>query len=89
MAKDSSGMNQDPKTLGFNVLASVQVTCPDSAATPCGGDVSVLSKNPVNSGNQEFYLVFTMGTGYTYYGPFTDDLQRIVTEAKATKFLSK
>lgn len=85
----NSEMTQDPDALGFEELANIAVTCPDSAGTPCGGNLLILSKDPIHSGNQEFYLAFTMGTGYTYFGPFTDDLQRIVDESKSIQSLEK
>lgn len=86
---DNVGMDKNPEALGFKELAQIEVTCPDSAGTPCGGDLLILSKDPIRSGNQEFYLAFTMGFGYEYYGPFTDDLQRIVNESKTIDSLAK
>lgn len=83
----NSEMTKDPEVLGFKELANVAVTCPDSLGTPCGGNLLILSKDSIHSGNQEFYLAFTMGTGYKYYGPFTDDLQKIVDESKTIKSL--
>jgi len=85
----NSEMTKDPDALGFKELANLAVTCPDSLGTPCGGNLLILSKDSLHSGNQEFYLAFTMGTGYLYYGPFTDDLQRIVDESKAIKSLER
>lgn len=85
----NSGMVKNPNELGLKELGNVVVTCPDSLGTPCGGNLLILSKNPLNSGNQEFYLAFTMGTGYTYYGLFTDDLQKLVNESKAIKSLER
>ncbi len=85
----NSEMTKDPSELGFKELANVAVTCPDSLGTPCAGNLLVLSKDSIQSGNQEFYLAFTMGTGYKYYGPFTDDLQKIVDESKSIKSLER
>jgi hypothetical protein len=89
MPKDNKGMNKEPEVLGFKELATIEVICPDSAGTPCSGGLLILSKDLLHSGNQEFYLAFTMGTGYVYYGPFTDDLQRIVNESKSIDSLKK
>lgn len=85
----NSEMVKDPDELGFKKLANVAVTCPDSLGTPCAGNLFILSKNSLTSGTQEFYLGFTMGTGYSYYGPFTDDLKRIVDESNAIKSLER
>lgn len=89
MLKDSKGINKEPKALGFKEFATISVTCPDSAGTPCEGNLLILAKDSPHSGTQEFYLGFTMGTGYQYYGPFTDDLQRIISESKTIKSLKK
>lgn len=89
MPKDNSGINKEPKALGFKELATIPVTCPDSAGTPCEGNLLILAKDSPHAGTQEFYLGFTMGTGYLYYGPFTDDLQRIVSESKTIKSIKK
>ncbi len=85
----NSEMTKDPDLLGFKELANVVVTCADSLGTPCEGNLLVLSKDSIQSGMQEFYLAFTMGTGYMYYGPFTDDLQEIVDESKTIKSLER
>ncbi|HBU28073.1 TPA: hypothetical protein DEB00_03090 [Candidatus Uhrbacteria bacterium] len=85
-AFERSDMTKNPNEYGFKELANVPVTCPDSMGTPCAGNLLVLS---LDYGAQEFYLGFTMGTGYTYYGPFTDDLQKIVDQAKATESLER
>ncbi|EKD33355.1 MAG: hypothetical protein ACD_76C00044G0022 [uncultured bacterium] len=85
----NDGITKDPSELGLKELANIAVTCPDSAGTPCGGNLLILSKDSLHSGSQEFYLAFTMGTGYMYYGPFMDDLQRIVNESKTIKSLER
>ncbi|MDO8509603.1 MAG: PLD nuclease N-terminal domain-containing protein [bacterium] len=75
-------MIKDPDALGFKKLVTIKMTCPDSAGTPCGFDLLIVSKDSVHPGNQEFYLARTMGFGYTYYGPFTDDLEKIVNDGR-------
>ncbi len=71
-----------PEELGFNELKSVKVTCPEEMDGPCGGDLLILSKEALKPGEQEFYFAQAGGAGYTYYGPFTDDLNRIIEESK-------
>ena len=83
MPKDS------PEVLGLIELAVIEVTCSDSAGTPCEGNLLILSEDPIHSGEQEFYMAFTMGTGYVYYGPFLDDLQRILNESESIDSLKK
>lgn len=87
----NNGTTLSPFKLGFREFANIAVTCPDSLGTPCGGELFIVSKDPIiHSGNQEFYLVFSMmGSDYQYYGPFTDDLQRIVNESNTTKSLER
>lgn len=90
MQKNTYGMNKNknPDELGFIELASTVVTCPDSAGTPCSGEVLILSKDALHSGDQEFYLAQTAGFGHIYYGPFTDNLQRIVDESKSATLVA-
>jgi hypothetical protein len=72
-----------PKDLGLQEVGQIEIACP--VAEPdgiCGGTLLILSKEPVKSGNQEFYLSIPGGAGYDYYGPYVDDLQRLVNESK-------
>ena len=81
-------LTKKPEELGFIEMAKVKIACPENADGPCGGDLLVLSKESARSDNQEFYLAQAGGTGYSYYGPFTDDLQRIINESKTIHSLN-
>jgi len=78
---DADFLMKSPEELEFNELAVVEIECPEDADGPCGGDLLILSKEPLTSGDQEFYFAHEGGAGYTYYGPFTDDLEAIVAES--------
>jgi len=82
-------MMKAPEELGFKELATVRVACPEDADGPCGFDLLILSKESLHSGQQEFYLAQAGGAGYSYYGPFTDDLERIVDESEKIESLKE
>jgi len=82
-------MHEDPEELGLQEVARVEVACPENADGPCGFDLIILSKDSLHSGSQEFYLSEEGGAGYTYYGPFTDNLERIIEEANTIKSLNE
>ena len=75
-------MTKDPNERGFMELAKVKVECPKNADGPCGYDLLIVSKEALHSGNQEFYLAQAGGAGYSYFGPFTDNLESLVNESK-------
>lgn len=77
----NSDMIDSPETLGWQEIATVAVDCPVNADGPCGFDLLILSLEPLNEGQQEFYLAQAGGVRYSYYGPFFDDLTRLVNEA--------
>jgi len=85
----NSGMMKNPEALGFKEVGKAKVACPENADGPCGFDLLILSKDTLHSGNQEFYLAQAGGAGYSYYGPFSDDLQRIVNESKTIESLKE
>lgn len=85
----NNSMRKNPEELGFKEVAKVKVACPKNADGPCGFDLLILSKESVNSGIQEFYLAQAGGAGYSYYGPFSDDLKRIVDESKTIESLKE
>lgn len=85
----NGGMMKNPEILGFKEVAKVKIVCPENADGPCGGDLFILSKDALHSGSQEFYLAQAGGAGYSYYGPFSDDLQRIVNESKTIDSLKE
>jgi len=85
----NNSMRKKPEELGFKEVAKVKVACPENADGPCGFDLLILSKESVSSGVQEFYLAQEGGAGYSYYGPFSDDLKRIVDESKTIESLKE
>jgi hypothetical protein len=84
-----SSMMKTPEESGFKELATVKIACPEDADGPCGFDLLILSKESLRSGEQEFYLAQAGGAGYSYYGPFTDDLERIVDESQTIESLKE
>lgn len=82
LGENNSFLMKTPDELGFKEIAKVKITCPENADGPCGGDLLILSQESLHSGNQEFYFAQAGGAGYTYYGPFSDDLERLVEESK-------
>jgi hypothetical protein len=83
----NNSMSKAPAELGLKEIVKVEIACPEDADGPCGGFLEIVSASILGSGNQEFYLAEEGGAGYSYYGPFTDDLQRIVSESQAIKSL--
>ena len=73
-------VEKTPEEIGLKEVATIKTSCPPNPDGPCGFGLIILSKNVIQSGNQEFYLATPGGAGYTYYGPFTDDLQRLTHE---------
>lgn len=80
----SSSLKGKPSALGFQEVGKVKIACPKDADGPCGGDLLIVSKSAVQSGSQEFYLAQEGGAGYDYFGPFNDNLTRLVNESKTT-----
>ena len=78
-----------PEELGFKEIAKVKIACPENADGPCGGDLLILSQESLHSGDQKFYFAQEGGAGYTYYGPFSDDLKRLVEESKTIDSLKE
>lgn len=71
-----------PDELGLNEITSIKIACPENADGPCGGELLILSPELLHAGNQEFYLAQEGGAGYTYYGPFLDNLENLVIESQ-------
>ena len=84
-----SSMRKTPTELDLKEIAKIEIACPENADGPCGGFLEIVSSSTLGSGNQEFYLAQEGGAGYSYYGPFTDDLNRIVNEAKQSEPLKE
>ena len=82
-------MHGTPEEMGFQEIARVEVACLENADGPCGFDLIILSEDSLHAGDQEFYLSEEGGVGYTYYGSFTDDLERIVDEANTIESLKE
>lgn len=78
----NSGIGKSPSAMGWEELTNVAVSCPDILGTPCNGRLLIVSKDSLHLDNQ-FYLALTLGYGYKYYGPFTDDIRRLINESKA------
>ena len=79
-----------PEELGLKEIAKVTVACPfENPDGPCGYDLLIFSKEAPHAGTQEFYLGSVGGAGYGYWGPFTDDLTRLVEESKAIDSLKE
>ncbi len=89
LGEDNSFLMKTPEELGFKEIAKTKIACPENPDGPCGGDLLILSKESLHSGDQEFYLEQAGGAGYTYFGPFTDDLERIVAESKLIEELKE
>ncbi len=89
LGENKSFLMKDPDELGFKEIATVKVACPEDADGPCGFDLLIISKESLHSGRQEFYLAQAGGAGYTYYGPFSDDLKRLVEESKTIDSLKE
>lgn len=54
--------------------------CTEDADGPCGQNLGVYAEEDVQEGNQEFYFGTTAGGPMGYYGPFNDDLRRLIFE---------
>lgn len=89
LGENNSFLMKTPEELGFKEIAKVKIACPENADGPCGGDLLILSQESLHSGNQEFYFGHAGGAGYTYYGPFLDDLERLVEESKTIESLKE
>ncbi len=71
----------------FQVKGAVLPCEPDSDG-PCGFDLNILGPEDWqnHSGEKQvFYFMVEGGAGQDYVGPFEDDLQRLIAEAKAWK----
>lgn len=81
--------NKTPEELGYNILNKINVGCKSNENDPCGHYIFIISKTEIQSENQEFYLAqdsgHYYGEGYAYYGPFYDNLERILNESKESK----
>jgi len=86
---NKSFVQKDPEELGFKEIIKVKIACPANPDGPCGGYLLILSKESLHSGTQEFYLSRAGGAGYSYFGPFTDDLERLVEESKTIDALEE
>ncbi len=82
LGTNNSFLMKAPDELGLNEIASIKIACPENADGPCGGELLILSPELLHAGNQEFYLAQEGGAGYTYYGPFLDNLEKLVIESK-------
>ena len=89
LGENNAFLMKSPEELGFKEIAKVKIACPENADGPCGGDLLILSQEPLHSGDQEFYFAQAGGAGYTYYGPFSDDLERLVEESKTIDSLKE
>ncbi|PIR55108.1 hypothetical protein COU74_02915 [Candidatus Peregrinibacteria bacterium CG10_big_fil_rev_8_21_14_0_10_36_19] len=89
LGESNSFLMKTPDELGLKEIAKVKIACPENADGPCGGDLLILSQESLHSGNQEFYFAQAGGAGYTYYGPFSDDLKRLVEESKTIDLLKE
>ena len=67
------------------IAEGVLSPCQEGADGPCGFDLYVYApKNwSVNEQDNTFYLVENAATGRKFYGPFYDDIERIIDELKA------
>ena len=74
-------VEKTPEQIGLKEIFKVKVACPPNPDGPCGSDLVIFSKEDLHPGNQEFYLASAGGAGYTYFGPFNDDLTRLMHEA--------
>lgn len=82
----------NPPTSTYSVIATVQIDdCEVDADGPCGGELSLYA--PANwaatTADQIFYLAHPGGAGLDWFGPYKDDLQRIVAEAQFVKKIAK
>lgn len=80
--------HKTPESLGFRKLATFEIACPKDSDGPCGGEMLLISKETVKSGNQQFYFAQAGGASYEYFGPFTGDLKRLVAESKSINTLN-
>jgi len=76
-----NSMKQNPEGLGFKEIARVTVACPKNLDKPCATDRLILAMDELHSGDQDFYLAQEGTAGYSYYGPFTDNLKHIIDES--------
>ncbi len=81
--------SESPKELGFKIITKINVGCHLNEDTPCGHYIFIISKDDLQPENQEFYLAqdkgHYYGDGYAYFGPFYDNIERIVNESKEVK----
>ncbi len=87
--EDNSFKRKSPEELGLKEITTVGVLCPENPDGPCGFDLIIVSKETLHSGIQEFYFAYMGGVGYNYFGPFTDDLERLVDESKYIEALKE
>ncbi|MBT3864818.1 hypothetical protein HOE67_00550 [Candidatus Peregrinibacteria bacterium] len=80
----NSSMRGDPADLGLGQISAIETECPEDADGPCGADILILSAEEFGPDVQEFYLAEEGGAGYSYYGPFTDDLSELIENATVT-----
>ncbi|MBD3311433.1 MAG: hypothetical protein GF349_02980 [Candidatus Magasanikbacteria bacterium] len=89
LGENDNFLMKTPDELGFKEIAKIKIECPENPDGPCGGNLLILSQKSLHSGIQEFYFAQAGGAGYTYYGPFFDDLERLVEESKSIESLTE
>lgn len=82
LGENKSFLQKTPEELGFKEMSKVKIACPPNPDGPCGGNLLIIAKESLRPGTQEFYFAIAGGAGYSYYGPFTDNLERLVDESK-------
>lgn len=71
------------------VRASVEIdNCTQETDGPCGGELQLLAAEGV-VGKQTFYLAEPGGAGLTWFGPYTDSIDRIIREMGYVKSIAK
>lgn len=73
---------KNPQELGLNEISKTRIVCSNQNGTSCGGELVIFADEYLHVGEQEFYLAVLNENTYDYYGPFVDNLEAIVDEAK-------
>jgi len=82
----------NPPTSTFVSISTVQIEdCEIDTDGPCGGELMIYA--PANwattTADQIFYLAHPGGAEKDWFGPYKDNLQRIVTESQFVKKIAK
>lgn len=77
-----SNIENNGEVEGLKEIARITVPCIENVIyTKCGFDIVIYAKEALHSGNQDYY--FARETDDGYFGPFNNDLEKLINEAKA------